>query len=111
EDIVDTNVLDEVRTRLKTIEIDGILGSGYIEQLIEDDWLSFFPQVQHTERPDVAAAAVLEGKIVILADNTPVVLILPTTVNDLMQSPEDYYERWWIATFTRWIRVAGLITS
>lgn len=109
EDIVDTNVLNEVKNRLSAIKIDGILESGYIEQLIEDNWLSPFPQVQNTERPDEVAAALLEGRVAIVVDNTPFVLLVPTTLNSLLQSPEDYYERWLIASAIRVLRFfAGL---
>lgn len=111
EDVVNYRVLEEVEKRLDMIDIDGILESGYIEQLIEDDWFSIFPQVKYTERPDVVAAAVLEGKVAILIDNTPMALIVPTTLNGLLQSPDDYYERWWISTMIRWLRMAGLIIS
>ena len=111
EDVVNYRVLEEVEKRLDMIDIDGILESGYIEQLIEDRWFSLFPQVKYTERPDVVAAAVLEGKVAILIDNTPMALIVPTTLNSLLQSPDDYYERWWISTMIRWVRMAGLIIS
>lgn len=111
EDIVNVKVLEEVERRLETIDVDMILESGYVEQLIEDNWFSLFPQIQYTERPDVLAAAVLEGKVGIIVDNTPMALIVPATFNSLMQSPEDYFERWWIGNFIRWIRLAALFIS
>jgi spore germination protein len=111
EDIVNEKVLKELENRLETIDIDGILESGYVEQLIEDNWFSLFPQVQYTERPDLVAAALLQGKVAIIIDNTPMTLIVPATFNDFMQSPEDYYERWWIANLIRWIRLFALIIS
>ncbi|KUK34203.1 MAG: GerA spore germination protein, partial [Caldanaerobacter subterraneus] len=98
EDIVDRNVLDKVMKRLKNIKIDGVFESGYIEQLIEEDWHSPFPQVLSTERPDKVAASLLEGRVAILTDNTPFALIIPTTLATLFQSPEDYYERWMISS-------------
>ena len=103
-DIVNRDVLEEVRKRLKKIDIDAILESGYVEQLIEDSYLSPFPQVQTTERPDKAAAAILEGRVVILIDTTPFALIVPATFVQFFQSPEDYYERWLIGSLTRFIR-------
>lgn len=111
EDIVNKKVLKELKKRLDTIDIDGVLESGYVEQLIEDSWFSIFPQIQYTERPDKAAASILEGKVVMIIDNTPMVLIVPSTLNDFMQSPEDYYERWWISTLIRWVRIAAVIIS
>lgn len=111
EDVVNAKVLEEVEKRLDMIDIDGILESGYIEQLIEDSWISIFPQVKYTERPDIVAASLLEGRVAILVDNTPMALIVPTTLNSLLQSPDDYYERWWVSTLIRWIRIIALIIS
>jgi spore germination protein len=107
EDIVNKTVLEEIRRRLDTIDIDAILESGYVEQLIEDSFLSPFPQVQYTERPDKAAAAILEGRVVILVDTTPFALIVPATFAQFFQSPEDYYERWIIGSLTRLIRIVA----
>lgn len=78
--------------------------SGYIEEWIEDSFLSPFPQVLNTERPDKVAAALLEGKVAILLDGTPFVLIAPATLGNTLQSPEDYYERWTIGTLLRALR-------
>lgn len=99
------NIVDEVLKRLNTIDISGVLESGYIEQLIEDDWLSPFPQLRRTERPDVVAAALMEGNVAIITDNTPFALLAPTTFLSLFQSPEDYYERWYIASMIRILRL------
>jgi len=111
EDIVNENLLKRVFERLDDIEIDGVLESGYIEQLIEDNIFSPFPQIQATERPDAAAGAILEGRVVIIVDNSPFALIVPTTLSSLFMSPEDYYQRWMVSTFVRVIRVtAGLLS-
>lgn len=104
DNIVDRGVLEEVERRLETIDIDGVLDSGYIEQMIEDNWLSPFPQVQNTERPDKVAAALLEGRVAVMCDNTPFVLLVPATLNILFQASEDYYERWLIASAIRILR-------
>ncbi|HZJ76692.1 MAG TPA: spore germination protein [Oscillospiraceae bacterium] len=111
EDLVDESVLIELDKRLRAIDIDAILDSGYIEQLIEDNWRSPFPQIQNTERPDVATAALYEGKVSILVDNSPFALIIPSGFNAMMQSAEDYYERWGIATFVRFLRYTSLLVS
>jgi spore germination protein len=103
-DVADPNLVEEVNTRLKSIDIDAVLETGYIEQFIEDSWLSPFPQMQSTERPDEVVAALLEGRVAIVVDNTPFVLLAPTTLNMLMHSPEDYYHRWLAASVIRAIR-------
>jgi len=107
EGIARDQILADVEARLKNIDIDGILDSGYIEQLIEDDWKSPFPQCQVTERPDTASSAILEGRIVIIVDNSPFVLIVPTTMNTFFQSVEDYNQRFEIMSFTRTLRFIG----
>jgi len=108
EGIVDPKVLEEVQKRLAAIEIDGALESGYLEQMIEDNHYSPFPQIQNTERPDKAVANLLEGKVVIVTDGTPFVLIAPAVFSQFYQSPEDYYERFGIATFIRFIRLLSM---
>lgn len=111
DDIVRPDVLSETIERMKNIDIDAILDVGYIEQLIEDDWLSPFPQAQVTERPDKASAAILEGRIVIIVDNSPFVLIVPCTLNAFFQSSEDYYQRFQISSFVRIIRYVAAIIA
>ncbi|TFE22706.1 spore germination protein [Cohnella luojiensis] len=109
--IVSESVVEEVRKRVSRIHIDGILDSGYIEEFIEDSPFSPFPLVHSTERPDVVAAELLEGKIAILVDTSPFVLIVPMTFWAGMQASEDYYVRWPIATFVRWIRFLFIIIA
>jgi spore germination protein KA len=101
----------EVKRRLERIRIDAILESGYIEELIEDSPLSPFNTVQSTERPDKVASALLEGRVAILVDNTPVVLIVPTFFWQFLQAPDDYYNRYWIGTFFRIVRYFGFLIS
>lgn len=103
--IAEDTLVEEVRTRLQPIQLDGVLDSGYIEEFIEDQPYSPFPQVHSTERPDVVAAELLEGKIAILVDTTPFVLIVPMTFWTGLQASEDYYIRWPVATFVRWVRI------
>lgn len=104
EGIAPNTVLEEVRQRIQRIQIDGVLESAFIEEFIEDLPFSPFPQVQNTERPDVVCASLLEGKVAILVDNTPFVLIVPMTFWAGTQAAEDYYERAIYTTFIRWIR-------
>jgi len=111
EGIVDRTLIEEITNRLKRIDIDGVLESGYIEEFIEDHPYSPFPQVLTTERPDVAAANLLEGRAAILIDGTPFALIVPVTLYSLLQSPEDYYERFLIGTMLRWLRYVFLLIA
>ncbi|HEX3012264.1 MAG TPA: spore germination protein [Syntrophomonadaceae bacterium] len=104
-------IVNEVKARLLKIHIDGILESGYIEELIEDNPRSPFPQIDHSERPDKVSAAILEGRVAIVVDNTPFVLIVPTVFLQYIQSPEDYYERFLVGSLTRFVRVVSYFIS
>lgn len=104
EDLAYPSVVEEVKRRISAYEIDGVLDSGIIEQLAEKKWYSPFPQFQTTQRPDRAAMAVLEGRVVLLSDNSPVALILPTDVNSFLKTSDDYYNRFEVATFARILR-------
>lgn len=105
DDIADKKIVDEIIKKLDSINIDAILDSGYIQQYLEERAFSIFPQVQTTERPDVVAAAVYEGRIAILVDNSPFALIVPVTLTAFFQSPEDYYSRSDVVSFVRILRV------
>lgn len=107
--IANDKIVKEVKERINKINIDGILDSGYVEQLIEDEPLSLFPTIGNTEKPDQAAAKLLEGRIVILVDGSPIALTVPYLFIENIQSSEDYYTRPFYATFTRIIRVLSII--
>ncbi|MFE4569478.1 spore germination protein [Paenibacillus chitinolyticus] len=111
EDVCSPALVDEVARRLADIEIDSVLGSSYLEEFIEDNPYSPFPQLQYTERPDVVAAALLEGRITIIVEGTPIAIIAPTTLFMMMQSAEDYYQRFWAGSWIRWIRYVFLFVS
>lgn len=102
--IAKESIVNEVKKRIEKIDIDSVLESGYIEEFIEDTKFTLFPQIQHTERPDKAAGNLLEGRIIILVDGTPFVLITPATLIEFFQSCDDYYERYPVALFVRMIR-------
>lgn len=105
--IVNPAILQEVERRLKSIDVDHAPESGFIEQWIQDNYLSPFPQVTESERPDIVSSSLLQGKIAILLDGTPFVLIVPVVIGDLFKSPEDYYERWQYGTLLRLLRYLG----
>jgi spore germination protein KA len=111
EGITDPDLLKEVRKRLSSIDIDAVLDSGYLEQFIEDNHLSPFPQVNYTERPDKVAANLLEGRVAILVDGSPLALIVPTVFNQFYQTVEDYTERFLLMSAIRMARLVALIFS
>ena len=111
DDLVHEGLLEEVKERLEEFQIDGILDSGMIEQLTEDVWYSPFPQYQTTERPDRAVQEILNGKVVILCDNSPEALILPGNFSSFMESSEDWYHRFEMASFLRILRYLAVIMA
>ncbi|MBD2867348.1 spore germination protein [Paenibacillus arenilitoris] len=109
--IVNEKVVEEVRQRLQRIEIDGILESGYIEELIQDETFTLFPTLYNSERPDVIAAGLLEGRVAILVDGTPFALLAPALFVQFYQSAEDYYQRAEFATLIRMLRYGCFFIS
>ena len=103
--------MEEVKNRLEEYKIDGILDSGMLEQLTEDSWFSPFPQYQTTERPDRAAQEILNGKAVLLCDNSPSALILPGVFHSFMESSEDWYNRFEMASFLRILRYVAMAAA
>jgi spore germination protein KA len=110
--IAQEGIVQEVRERLDKIKIDGILESLYIEEMIEDpNGYTPFPTIYNTERPDKIVAGLLEGRVAIAIDGTPVCLLVPATLNLFMYSNEDYYQRYDIATVLKLLRTATFIIS
>lgn len=104
ENVVNPELVDEVIDRIEAIEIDGVLDSGYIEELIRDAPYSPFPTIGHTERPDVVAAKLLEGRVGILVDGTPFALTVPHFFVEAFQANEDYYKNWIATSLQRLLR-------
>ena len=111
EDLVQEEFLEQVKERLGEFRVDGILDSGMLEQLTEEAWYSPFPQFQTTERPDRAAQELLNGKAVLLCDNSPVALVIPGAFNSFMESSEDWYNRFEMTSFLRVLRYLAMAVA
>lgn len=98
------SLIGEIKQRLKRINTDSILESGYIEEFIMDAPLSVFPTVSRSERPDAVAGKILEGRAAIMIAGTPFVLTVPMLLIETFQSPEDYYSRSYYGSLIRWVR-------
>lgn len=109
--IANEKIVEEARIRLNRIDIDAVLDSGYIEQLIEDQTWTTFPTVYHTERPDVVCSQLLEGRIAIVVDGTPFVLTAPAVFIQFFQAADDYYSRFDISTGIRLLRIGAFFIS
>ena len=111
EGIAKKEIVEEVESRLSRINIDAIIDSYYIESFLETDKLKFFRRVGNTEKPDIFCSKILEGRVGILVDGSPVALSVPFILLEDLQSPEDYYTIPAQATFVRFMRFAGLILA
>lgn len=111
EGTVDPDMLAEFQRRLTRLQGKEILETSFIEEAIEDSSYSPFPQFRYTERPDVAVASLLAGKIVVLVEGTGSMLICPGLLVELLQSSEDYYQRTIVASLIRLLRIAALFIA
>lgn len=105
EGSVDPELLTEFERRIARVQEMEILETSYVEELIQDSMYSPFPQYRFTERPDVAVASLLDGKIVVMVQGTGSMLICPGLFVELLQSSEDYYQRSVYSTMIRWLRI------
>ena len=109
--IVNENILKELYRRLDTIDIDGVLDANYITELVRDNPWSPFRSIGNTERPDVVVGKMLEGRIALFVDGTPVVLTLPYLFIENFQSNEDYYMNFYYSSFSRLLRILGFMLT
>ena len=113
ENKVDRNVLEEIRGKLQKIDINSIaMGQESIaEAMMKLQWYNPFPKVRYTERPDTAVACMMEGSVVLLVDNSPSVMLLPTYFFDFIEEANDYYFPPLVGTYLRYIRIAVFVLS
>lgn len=109
-DIVKKEEVDLIKKKLSKINIDGILDSGNLREYLINE-KSAFPQVQSTERPDLTCQSLLNGKIVILVENSPIVLLLPAVFIDFIHTPEDFYQKPLNISLTRILKFISLIIT
>ena len=109
--IVNEDVLQEVRKRLSNIDTDSILETGHIEQWIEDNPFSLIATMGLTQKPDILAARILEGRVAILCDGTPHVLTIPELFIENVHTIEDYYNRTIYSSIIRFLRILGLFIT
>lgn len=111
DNIADQKLIDNILNKLGKIDTDAILESGYIEQLIESKNSPFFPVISNTEKPDVLAGKILEGRVGILVDGSPYALTMPTYFTENFQTAEDYYISPIFSSILRFIRFTAFLIS
>ena len=111
DQVVNQGALKALMERLSKIDIDGVLDSNYVYELIREHRFSPFRTAGYTERPDVTVARLLEGRIAVLVDGTPMVLTVPYLFIENFQSSEDYYLSFYYTSFSRMLRMLGFFMT
>ncbi|MCB2295036.1 spore germination protein [Clostridium algoriphilum] len=109
KDLVDTEVLDELRERINAIDVDSITGIGILLEFIDENPYSIFPMSLATERPDRATANIMEGRIVLILNGTPFVVSVPSLFIEFFHTVEDYNEKTLSANFIRLLRILTVL--
>ncbi len=109
--IADKGILSVLEKKIKSIKIDAVLDSSYVSKFLGEHKTSLFKQVGNTEKPDILAAKILEGRVAVLVDGSPIVLTLPYLLVEDFQSPSDYYSSSYNATLARILRLAAVFIS
>jgi len=111
QDIADKNVVKEIERRIKEIDIDGIVDSYYISAYLQSKPNSIFKQVGDTEKPDILVGKMLEGRVGIIVDGSPIVLTLPFILIEDLQESDDYYSQPIKVAFLRMLRLVGVVLA
>ncbi len=109
--IVNKQLIDELNRRLDGIDMDAILDANYFAEMMRDAKLPLFRTTGYTERPDVVIGKLMEGRIALFVDGTPVVLTMPYLFIENFQSSEDYYLNYLFTSFSRLLRILGFILT
>lgn len=112
DDIADKTLIDDVRKKIQAVDIDGLpLADKQLEEAIVKKGWNPYPLVRYSERPDVVASHLMEGRIVVFVDTSPSVMILPTTFFDLCQHAEENRQTPFMGSYLRWVRFFGIFAS
>lgn len=109
--IASDQMVNTLRQRLSDLDVDQLLDSAVLAEMIDDNSLSVFPQMLMTERPDILCDALLDGKVGVLVDGSSMAIVCPQAFTEFFQSQEDQNLRWQIATFLRLLRLAAFFLS
>ena len=110
-DICDKKVVKEIENKLKKVDIDGVIDTFYLSKFLEDKPNSLFKQVGNAEKPDIVAGKMLEGRVAVLVDGSPIVLTLPYIIMEDLQSSNDYYTNHFYTTLIRYVRLVGFFLA
>lgn len=109
--IADEKLIKKIKDKLKTISIDAVLDASYVSKFLGEHKTSLFKQVGNTEKPDILAAKILEGRVAIFVDGSPIALTVPYLLIEDFQSASDYYNSTYSATFARCLRLISVLLA
>lgn len=109
----DETLLNELREKIKTLDVGSVsMGQESVaEAMMKPQWYNPFPKVRYTERPDAASASIMEGSIILLVDNSPAVMLLPTCFFDFLEEANDYYFPPLVGTYLRYLRLIVMVLA
>ncbi|RKD25272.1 spore germination protein KA [Caminicella sporogenes DSM 14501] len=111
DDVANPKYVNEIRSRITKINVDGILESGYIHKFIRNNAFDLFPQAGIAERSDSACTNILEGKICIIVEGSNLALIVPKIFIEFLDSADDYYGNLYLAIFAKFLRIIALLIA
>ena len=111
QNIINDDLIAEIKFRLNNISIDSLISSGELEQLIQDNNITGIPQIISTERPDKCVKGLMQGRAIILINGNPYALIVPSVMTDFLASPEDSNLYPLFANFLKTIRLIALFIT
>jgi len=110
-DIIPVEIINEARTRLEGLDVDALVSSNQLEEALSNSSLSIFPLLDYIGRPDFAMECLLRGRFIILVDGSPMALIAPCNLLELLKTPEDSYSPFYFVIFERALRLLGLFIA
>ena len=111
EGLADPGIVAEVKRRIKTIEIDGILSVEFMQEYIKDNKWTPFSTIMKSERPEKVAACLLEGRVAVFIDQLPFVSVMPVSFAMFLQAGDDYYQNFYFGSFLRFIRLFAVVAT
>lgn len=110
-DVINSNVLHEAKQRLQAINVDALISSAQLEEVLSGRKYPVFPMIDYSGRPDYVADCLLRGRFAVIVDGSPMVLIAPANLMFILKSPEDVHFPYYYVAFERILRIGGLIVS
>ncbi len=109
--VCDDKLVNKLRKKIQKIDIDAVLDSSYISKFLGEHKTSVFKQIGNTEKPDILTSKIMEGRVAVLVDGSPIALTVPYLLVEDFQSPSDYYTSNYTATLSRIIRIFAVVVS